>query len=190
MRCRRWLPGPHLNPIRAELHSVHSVHGDQPPVTVREGRNLNFAPYITISTHLTQFALSIAAASMVRIQACEPSWMQKTGNGTHFSKWGNPFFCRMTTIEKFNPQQASRGCNYREVTWSYVANHCVIRSGDTTYMIDIMWSQNNPLCTSGASFFIVHAEPETSLGTWFGEFCSCCCLPPLPQLAHSILPTT
>ena len=28
------------------------------------------------------------------------------------------------------------------------------------------------------------------VGTWFGEFCSCCCLPLLPQLACSILPTT
>ena len=28
------------------------------------------------------------------------------------------------------------------------------------------------------------------VGTWFVEFCSCCCLPPLPQLACSILPTT
>ena len=27
------------------------------------------------------------------------------------------------------------------------------------------------------------------VGTWFGEFCSCCCLPLLPQLACSILPT-
>ena len=25
---------------------------------------------------------------------------------------------------------------------------------------------------------------------WFGEFCSCCCLPHLPQLAISIPPTT
>ena len=30
-------------------------------------------------------------------------------------------------------------------------------------------------------------EPAKSLCTWFGEFCSCCCL---PQLACSILPTT
>ena len=29
-----------------------------------------------------------------------------------------------------------------------------------------------------------------SLCLWFGKFCSCCCLPPLPQLACSILPTT
>ena len=28
------------------------------------------------------------------------------------------------------------------------------------------------------------------VGTWFGEFCSCCCLPLLSQLAYSILPTT
>ena len=33
-------------------------------------------------------------------------------------------------------------------------------------------------------------EMEIMVGTWFGEFCSCCCLPLLPQLACSILPTT
>ena len=32
-------------------------------------------------------------------------------------------------------------------------------------------------------------SPNESLCTWFGEFCSCCCLPLLPQLACSILAT-
>ena len=32
-------------------------------------------------------------------------------------------------------------------------------------------------------------EPEIMVGTWFGEFCSCCCLPLLPQLGCSILPS-
>ena len=36
---------------------------------------------------------------------------------------------------------------------------------------------------------IRYTEPKKSLCTWFGEFCSCCCLPLLPQLACSILPT-
>ena len=36
----------------------------------------------------------------------------------------------------------------------------------------------------------VSTEPEIMVGTWFGEFCSCCCLPLLSQLACSILPTT
>ena len=35
-----------------------------------------------------------------------------------------------------------------------------------------------------------YTEPEKSLCTWFCEFCSCCCLPLLPQLAWRILPTT
>ena len=30
---------------------------------------------------------------------------------------------------------------------------------------------------------------QKSLCKWLGEFCSCCCLPLLPQLACSILPT-
>ena len=36
----------------------------------------------------------------------------------------------------------------------------------------------------------ISTEPELMVGMWFGEFCSCCCLPLLPQLACSILPTT
>ena len=34
------------------------------------------------------------------------------------------------------------------------------------------------------------SELRKFLRTWFGEFCSCCCLPLLPQLACSILATT
>ena len=33
-------------------------------------------------------------------------------------------------------------------------------------------------------------ELRKSLCTWFGEVCSCCCLPLLPQLACNILATT
>ena len=33
-------------------------------------------------------------------------------------------------------------------------------------------------------------ELRKSLCTWFGEFCSCFCLPLLPQLAYNILATT
>ena len=35
-----------------------------------------------------------------------------------------------------------------------------------------------------------HTELRKSLCTWFGEVCSCCCLPLLPQLACNILATT
>ena len=39
-------------------------------------------------------------------------------------------------------------------------------------------------------FLLPATEGEIMVGTWFGEFYSCCCLPLLPQIACSILPTT
>ena len=37
---------------------------------------------------------------------------------------------------------------------------------------------------------LLYTELRKSPCTWFGEVCSCCCLPLLPQPAYNILATT
>ena len=57
----------------------------------------------------------------------------------------------------------------------------------TFWVLHIAQLPRTAICSTLSTHIIT--EPEKSICTWFGEFCSCCCLPLLHQLDWSIHPT-
>ena len=67
----------------------------------------------------------------------------------------------------------------------------VVKKAVRIFMVMVLARIFSKLNMADLNFFLKrHTEQEIMVGAWFGEFCSCCCLPLLPQLACSILRTT
>ena len=100
-------------------------------------------------------------------------------------KWGPWRGCSCSGDERYTKREYSPHLTlyniWRKFFMHVMYQYCEFVSNEFWfYETEIKIIFDVRLCTEG----------EIMVGMWFGEFCSCCCLPLIPQLACSIPATT